>query len=667
MKVVLDIENSVTQRGGKTHFDPFEATNELVLVGVLKETGEEDHFAPTRCRGLQDILAETTLLIGHNIAYDLVWLWECGFEYDGEVFDTMLGEYLLQRGQKQPLSLEACAQRYELETQKESTLKDYLKKGVSVADIPIEELSSYLSADLHATQQLYNKIQERLQREEDSRLSKTIKMTNQVACVLARIFQRGFTVNREELLRVKDEFEAEKLQLQTTLDQRVSQLMGDTPINLNSPEQLSWVIYSRKVYNKQTWVNDTSFVTGTDFQQKIKENSTIMYKTVATKCSGCYGNGKIKKTRKDGKPFTKATKCAMCAGAGYTLTPTKEVAGLKFNVPNNSWVTAGGFTTNKGYLETLEATARGRKKMIAVSFLHDVRRLNALDTYLSAFVDGIELHTKPDGRLHVQLTQHMTATGRFSGRNPNMQNMPRGGTFPIKRVFVSRFEGGKILEADFAQLEFRTAAYLSQDEIAMQEVREGFDVHSYTADVISRAGQPISRQEAKAHTFAPLYGATGFGRSPAEATYYKHFINKYSGIARWHRALATTVLASGLITTPSGREFSFPDCERRRNGTPSHFTQIKNYPVQSFATADIVPLVLLYIEELLEGMKTCIVNTVHDSIVLDVHPEEEEYALSVIDEVNDNLHDLIQQQWQIDFNVPLLLEAKIGENWLDTK
>ena len=579
----------------------------------------------------------------------------------------MLGEYVLQRGQKQPLSLEACAQRYELETQKENTLKEYLKKGVSVGDIPIDELSNYLSADLHATQQLYNKIQERLQGDEDSGLNKTIKMTNRVACALARIFQRGFTVNRDELLRVKEEFEAEKLQLQTTLDRQVSQLMGDTPINLNSPEQLSWVIYSRKVYDKQTWVGDTNFVAGAEFHQKVKENSTIMYKTIATKCSACYGNGKIRKTRKDGKPFTKATKCAVCNGAGYTLAPTKEVAGLKFNVPNKGWVTAGGFTTNKSKLELLEATAQGRKKTTAANFLRDVRRLSALDTYLSAFVEGIDLYTKPDGRLHVQLTQHMTATGRFSGRNPNMQNMPRGGTFPIKRVFVSRFEGGKILEADFAQLEFRTAAYLSQDETAMREVREGFDVHSYTADVISKAGQPISRQEAKAHTFAPLYGATGFGRSPAEATYYKHFIKKYSGIARWHQALATGVLSTGRITTPSGREFSFPDCERRYNGTPSHFTQIKNYPVQSFATADIVPLALLYIEDLLDGRKTCIVNTVHDSIVLDVHPEEEEYALNIIDQVNANLHDLIQGQWGIDFNVPLLLEAKIGENWLDTK
>ena len=68
--------------------------------------------------------------------------------------------------------------------------------------------------------------------------------------------------------------------------------------------------------------------------------------------------------------------------------------------------------------------------------------------------------------------------------------MPRGGTFPVKKVFVSRFDGGKVMEADFAQLEFRTAAYLSQDGVAIEEVSTGFDVHSYTAKVISDAGQP---------------------------------------------------------------------------------------------------------------------------------------------------------------------------------
>jgi DNA polymerase I-like protein with 3'-5' exonuclease and polymerase domains len=100
--------------------------------------------------------------------------------------------------------------------------------------------------------------------------------------------------------------------------------------------------------------------------------------------------------------------------------------------------------------------------------------------------------------------------------------MPRGGTFPVKRVFVSRWDGGYILEADFAQLEFRAAAFLSQDPVAMEEINTGFDVHSYTAKVITDAGQHTSRQEAKEHTFAPLFGATGYGRSKAEAAYYTH-------------------------------------------------------------------------------------------------------------------------------------------------
>ena len=129
----------------------------------------------------------------------------------------------------------------------------------------------------------------------------------------------------------------------------------------------------------------------------------------------------------------------------------------------------------------------------------DLQRLSALETYLSSFVDGISSHIKYDGKLHVRLLQHRTATGRFSGADPNMQNMPRGGTFPVKKVFVSRWEGGQILEADFAQLEFRTAAFLSQDKIAMKEIEDGFDVHSYTASVISNAGEKILAKKRK-HT-----------------------------------------------------------------------------------------------------------------------------------------------------------------------
>ena len=118
-----------------------------------------------------------------------------GFKYDGPVFDTMLAEYVLQRGQKQPLSLEACAERYELDTKKQDTLKEYFAKGVSTRDIPYNELTEYLIADLEATQQLSDKQIKRLNSQDDAGLMGTVELTNQVAVCLARIYQRGFKVD----------------------------------------------------------------------------------------------------------------------------------------------------------------------------------------------------------------------------------------------------------------------------------------------------------------------------------------------------------------------------------------------------------------------------------------------------------------------------------------
>ena len=668
MKLTLDVENTVTHRDGKLHLDPFEKDNKLVMVGCLTDTGKE-YLYRDNYDGLQDLLNNATVLIGHNIVHDLMWIWECGFDYTGAVFDTMLGEYVLQRGQKQPLSLEACAERYNLNTKKQDTLKEYFKKGTGVDEIPHEELSEYLSADLHATQELSDEIYKKLNTVEYSGLMTTVTLTNQVAITLARIYQRGFSVDVQALDKVRKEFEQERKDLRVSLNGQVSKLMGDIQINLNSPEQLSWVIYSRKPHDKAMWANNfESYMSNTDFRNKIKQHSKVLYKQHASHCVECKGWGEIRKVKKDGTPYTNPTKCKNCNGDGHTFTDIVDsVAGLKFNAPNPKWVSANGFSTSKTQLEVLEGVARQRGMKEAESFLHDVRRLSAVETYLSSFVDGINTYLKPDGKLHVRLLQHRTSTGRFSGADPNMQNMPRGGTFPVKKVFVSRWKGGKILEADFAQLEFRVSAYLSQDEVAINEVSTGFDVHSYTSKVITDAGQPTTRQDAKAHTFAPLYGATGFGRTKAEAEYYSHFTEKYTGIKSWHTRLAKEAVNTGKIRTPSGREFSFPDVKRRRNGSVSHFTQIKNYPVQSFATADIVPLILLKIDELLQTMQSCVVNSVHDSIVIDTHPDEETQVLDIIKHVNSQMNGLIEKHFGIEFNVPLLLEAKIGDNWLDTK
>ncbi len=673
MKLTLDVENTVTKRDGRMHLDPYEPTNKLVMVGCLTDIGNEYLFnmdsGGTQHIDIQDLLDRATILIGHNIAYDLMWLWECGFKYEGPVFDTMLTEYILQRGLKEPLHLKDCAERYDLETKKEDTLKEYFAKGYATDEIPRAELRQYLSADLHATQQLSDRQYKKLNSVKYAHLMDTVILTNKVCVTLARTHRNGFKVDETKLESVRKEFETEKQEIEKRLSSQVRNLMGDMPINLNSPEQMSWVIYSRKPKDKAMWANEfIPHMAHDDFKRAVRDNSDIVYKTKAIICKSCNGTGNIRKVRKNGTPYANTNKDPACNGLGYHFHDDRtKIAGLKFNAPNAKWVSANGFGVSKGNLDVLQGMANRAGMKEASSFLQDLKRLSALDTYLSSFVEGIKAHVKSDGMLHVRLLQHRTATGRFSGADPNMQNMPRGGTFPVKKVFVSRWKGGKILEADFAQLEFRTAAYLSQDKVAINEIKTGFDVHAYTADIITKSGQPTTRQDAKAHTFAPLYGATGFGRTKAEARYYQDFTKKYKGVASWHSRLAKEALEKRSITTPSGREFSFPDVERRMNGSVSHFTQIKNYPVQSFATADIVPLVLTHIEDRLKLLQSCIVNTVHDSIVIDVHPDEINKVIFILKSINEDMNSIINQQFRIDFNVPLLLEAKIGDNWLDTK
>ena len=679
MRIVLDVENSTTERNGKKHMDPFEINNHLVQVGMVNADNHDelhivniDHDESKDVSGaghklVQDVLDLTTLLIMHNAQHDMMWLWESGFKYDGLIYDTMLAEYILDRGQRNPLSLGACAERRKLEVQKDDTLKRYFKEGYNTNEIPLDELSFYLRCDLLSTSWLFHSI-EADYAEPESRGLRVIRDTTFTTCkTLTRMYMSGIRVDRSALEEVRVEFEQEKAEIEDRLQKKIRKLMGDTPINLNSPEQMSQVVFSLRMNNKKEWADLFEFTSTVDeYKDAVRANSTPVYRTKAFTCPTCEGQGKTFKTKKDGTKYARPNKCTDCNTRGFQLTETKQIAGLRFTAPNKGWISANGFSTGKDNLEVLAATARSNNMAEAESFLIDQRRLSAISSYLSSFVEGISNYTKHDGFLHVSLTQHITATGRFSGRNPNMQNMPRGGTFPVKKVFVSRWENGKIMEADFAQLEFRTAAFLAQDETAIQEINTGFDVHSYTAQVITEAGQKTSRQDAKAHTFAPLFGATGYGRSKAEAAYYKLFVYKYEGIAAWHKKLGDEALRFMKITNVSGRQYAFPTVRRRDNGMPSHFTMIKNYPVQGFATGDIVPIVLNELHELLQPYNSVVVNSVHDSMVVDIHPDEEQQVIDIIESLNDNINALVKKTYNVEMNVPLLLEAKIGSNWLDT-
>ena len=680
MRLVLDVENSVTWRDGKIFNDPFEPTNTLTQVGMVNADNHEelhivnlDHNEAKDTSGagralIQSVLDMTTLLIMHNARHDLMWLWESGFTYDGPIYDTMLAEYLLQRGQKAALSLEACAIRRNLAEQKEDYLSTCIKKGINTNETDLSKLSLYLRADLLTTSELFHSIEADYATPESKSLHTVREVTFDTCKTLTRMYMSGIRVDLEELERVREQFEDERSELETRLQSKVRELMGDTPINIGSPEQMSQVVFSVRMNNKKEWADLFDFTNDSaEFRSAVKSNSHPIYRTKAFTCPTCEGEGKTYKTKKDGTRFAKPNKCKDCDARGFQLTHTDQIAGLRFSAPNKKWVSANGFSTSKDKLQLLIGTAKTHNKHEAVAFLQDYLRFSAISSYLSTFVDGIGIYSKDDGFLHATLTQSVTATGRFSGKEPNMQNMPRGGTFPVKRVFVSRWKGGQICEADFAQLEFRTAAYLAQDEIAMEEINTGFDVHSYTAKVISDAGQPTTRQQAKEHTFAPLFGATGYGRSKAEEAYYIHFNEKYQGVANWHKNLADEAVRFNKITNVSGRQYAFPDVKRNSRGGVSHFTMIKNYPVQGFATGDVVPVVLIELEERLKGLQSCLVNTVHDSTVIDIHPEEKETVLQIIDDMNEGLTDIIEKAYNVKMNVPLLLESKIGPNWLDVQ
>ena len=680
MRLVLDVENTTTKRDDKLHLDPFEPDNYLVQVGYLDADDPEatlsirtlDHNESKDDIGFERLeiqwtLDNTKLLIMHNAQHDLMWLWECGYKYDGDIYDTMLGEYILDRGQRRGLSLEACAERRQLTFKKQDTLKKYFKEGKNTNEIPYEELCDYLKHDLLTTCELYHAQERDFSLSEASSLSTIKRVTFNTCKTLTEIYMAGFKVDLQELERVAKEFENEKAEIETRLQKKVRELMGDTPINLRSPEQKSQVLFSRRVHDKKEWSDLFEFTqTQEEFKDAVAANSSPIYRTTAYTCPSCKGQGKVYRLKKDGTKFARPNKCKDCDAKGYRLKDSNQIAGLRFSAPSKKWVSANGFNTGKDELDVLSATAKQNRMDEAFDFLSDLKRHNAISSYLSSFVNGIRSYTKGNGFLHVGLTQHITATGRFSGRNPNMQNMPRGGTFPVKKVFISRFNNGLIMEADFAQLEFRTAAFLAQDETAMQEIATGFDVHAYTAKVITDAGQPTSRQAAKEHTFAPLFGASGYGRTKAEATYYKHFNDKYKGIANWHSNLAEEALEHMKITNISGRQYAFPDVTRRHSGVPTHFTMIKNYPVQGFATGDVVPVVLNEMHERLRHMKSCLVNTVHDSMVVDVHPDEKDLVLSMVWTMNQDLNNIIEETYGIKMNVPMLLEAKIGNNWLDT-
>lgn len=296
----------------------------------------------------------------------------------------------------------------------------------------------------------------------------------------------------------------------------------------------------------------------------------------------------------------------------------------------------------------------------------------ALRKLLSTYIEPIPGYVSPrDSRVHTTFNQALTATGRLSSSNPNLQNIPirteQGRS--IRRAFVPSSPGDVIMSADYSQIELRIMAHLCADEHLCAAFRDGIDVHAATAAKIFHTGiadvTQEQRRSAKTANFGIMYGISAFGlaqRLGCSRSQAKSLIDGYFESFPSIRSFIDTTLqkarADGYVQTLFGRRRYLPDLT-------SHNAQIRafaernavNAPIQGTA-ADIIKLAMIGVDRELRksGLKARMVLQVHDELVLEVPSEE-------IDAVKEIL--VSQMQNVVSLSVPLTVECNYGKDWLE--
>jgi len=268
MITAFDVETSFRMKDGKKDPSSKNPDNFLICMGLNDEyfffKHREFKGIPNR-KKVQNMLDKTTLLVGHNIKFDLIWLWESGFKYDGKVYDTMIGEYIMNRGLKAPIGLKhSCEKRGVV--QKSDLMEKYLENDVSFENVPMFELDEYGRFDIKATRSLFDAQMLQFKKINNKGLLKTVKMMCEFLVVLAKMENNGIRIDMDALNQVEKSFEEEFNKLRVEIDEAIYEKMGDTNINPSSHEQLSWLIYGVRVKNKKEWAY--IFNLGTDPRTK---------------------------------------------------------------------------------------------------------------------------------------------------------------------------------------------------------------------------------------------------------------------------------------------------------------------------------------------------------------------------------------------------------------
>ena len=291
-----------------------------------------------------------------------------------------------------------------------------------------------------------------------------------------------------------------------------------------------------------------------------------------------------------------------------------------------------------------------------------------LSTYIEPFPSYI---STADGKIHTTFNQALTATGRLSSSNPNLQNIPirteRGRE--IRKAFVPGTPDGIIVSADYSQIELRIMAHLSCDEHLVTAFREGMDVHRATAAKIFRipAGEVTKEQRgiAKTANFGIMYGISAFGlaqrlgssRFAAKKIIDDYFEN-FPSISSYIEATIAGARDNGYVETLFGRRRYLPDINARNaNARALAERNAVNAPIQG-TSADIIKLAMIAVDRRIreEGLRSRMVLQIHDELVFDAVPEEVSKLKEIV------VHEM---EHVLELSVPLTVECNEGKNWLE--
>ena len=324
----------------------------------------------------------------------------------------------------------------------------------------------------------------------------------------------------------------------------------------------------------------------------------------------------------------------------------------------------------RGQYSTDEAT------LLAIADRHpvvdEILEFRAVKKLLSTYIEPFPAYVSPvDGRVHTTFNQALTATGRLSSSNPNLQNIPirteRGKE--IRKAFIPGTPEGVIVSADYSQIELRIMAHLSQDGHLVKAFRDGDDVHAATAAKIY--GIPLSevtreqRGRAKTANFGIMYGISSFGlaqRLHMGRKEAKELIDGYFATFPAIRSFIDDSIAfardNGYVETLFGRRRFLPDITSK-NVTVRSLAERNavNAPIQGTA-ADIIKLAMIGVDKRITeaGLKSRMVLQIHDELMFDAIPEEVETLKALVVEVMENV---------LKLSVPLTVECSDGKNWLE--